>query len=247
MSASCLSRDLALRIGVAARTLPGVALPDLMRVLVESLGLPLTGQKLRTLSVPRLRAGANGVLAAVPRAALRAALGYLHGNTAITLVEEDPPQPEIFVEGDLPGSIRLAAASDHGEALDAGFERCRAFLIYQVSGEEIRLVDRRVVPATEGGARNDAARADLIADCQLLYALKIGNRTTAHLMRAGIHPVRVAPADNAREPLAALQRVLRNHPPPWLARAMGQAHVWPRNVAGPVLAHSREHGSQSPA
>jgi nitrogen fixation protein NifX len=240
MSAPGLSRELALRIGVAARNLPGDALPDLMRVLVDTLGLPLSEGKLKTLCVQRMRAGANGVLAAVPRAALRAALGYLQGNTPITILDEALPALEAFAEGDMPGSIRVAVASDSQEAIDASFDKCRALLIYQVSGQEIRLIDRREPQECGTRAEREAMRTALIADCRLLYATCLGNRTTAQLMRAGIHPVRVAHAGAARELLAALQAVLSHQPPPWLARAMGNEQVWPRSVVGPVLVHSQE-------
>jgi hypothetical protein len=79
MCAAPLSRDLALRIGVAARGLPKGGLRGLMDALVENLGLPLTAEKLVSLTMQQLRSASNDALSHLPRAKLRLALGYLHG------------------------------------------------------------------------------------------------------------------------------------------------------------------------
>lgn len=242
MSAPPLSRDLALRIGLAARALPNGGLPRLMNALVDALDMPLTEAKLGGLGVGQLRAAADGTLAGVPRAALRQALGYLKGSTPVVIRADDPPALTPYAQGDMPGSIRLAVASDSGEAIDGNFATCAAFLIYQVSAGEVRLIDRR--PAQPAGARmgRDTQRTALIDDCRLLYAKELGNPATARLMRTGVHPIRFPAGGQARDELAVLQTVLADHPPPWLARAMGEDWVMPRRIGfcGPLLVHSRE-------
>jgi len=79
----------------------------------------------------------------------------------------------------------------------------------------------------------DAHRVGLIEKCHLLYTREINNSATARLMRSGIHPVRIPEGGQVREKLSALQAVLLGHPPPWLARAMGdeRAMPWRRGYA----------------
>ena len=99
-----------------------------------------------------------------------------------------------------------------------------ASLIYQVSPSEIRLVGVRSTrpPPTP---RQNAARAELINDCQILGVQSIGGPAAAKVVRAGVHPVKRPIGGEARDMLAELQgRLLA--PPPWLAQIMG------------VLAHS---------
>ncbi|MDR2092197.1 MAG: dinitrogenase iron-molybdenum cofactor biosynthesis protein, partial [Azoarcus sp.] len=66
----------------------------------------------------------------------------------------------------------------------------------------------------------NAARAAIIADCQIVYLQSIGGPAAAKVVRAGVHPVKQARGGPARESLARLQDSLAS-PPPWLARVMG--------------------------
>ncbi len=245
-----LSQHLALRIGLAARALPDRPLHQLMEVLVDLLGLPLSEQKFRTLSVQRLRLAQDGVFAVTPRACLREALGFLQGTQPIVIQDDDVLELDAYSEGDLPDSIRVALVANAQEMLDASFSACTSLLIYQVSAREIRLIDRRRVPdpvstpavmaLASSKAQRENQRITLIDDCHLLYAKSLNNPVTARLMRSGIHPVQVPEGGHARALLAALQSVLGKQPPPWLARAMGRSIVIPSGVglSGPVLVHS---------
>lgn len=237
-----LSRELALRIGLAARALPAPGLPGLMAALVDALGLPFSEAKFARLSVARLRGAAGGALAGVPRAALREAMGHLQGRIPVVVADAPPPSLDPYRAGAMPGSIRVAVASDAGEVLDGHFGHCAAYLVYQVSDREIRLIDYRHAPVSDAKAGRDAAHVAVVADCHLLYARILGNAATAHLMRAGIHPVRVPEGGPARDRLRPLQAILRGHPPPWLARAMGVRAGPPftRNLSGPLLVHGHK-------
>jgi len=253
MNTPPLSQSLALRIGLAARALPGRPLAQLMTVLVDALGLPLTEQKFRALSVQRLRQAPGGVFTATPRACLREALGFLQGTQPIAIQDDDILELEAYSEGDLPDSIRVALVANAQEVLDSSFSACTSLLIYQVSAHEMRLIDRRHVPdpvsapvsATSSAqtvrkAQRESLRIALIDDCHLLYAKSLNNPVTARLMRSGIHPVQVPEGGHAPALLAALQSVLGKQPPPWLARAMGRSSVIPSGIgrSGPVLVHS---------
>ena len=105
--ASPISEDIALRIGLAARTLPETDPARLIKVLASAVGLPPTVEKLATLRVKDLKSAADGELADIDQDALKAALAILKGEG---VAESDPPPPlDPYRDGDLPGSIRVAA------------------------------------------------------------------------------------------------------------------------------------------
>jgi nitrogen fixation protein NifX len=216
---SPISEDIALRIGLAARALPETGPARLLKVLADAVGLPPTAEKLAGLKVKDLKAAADGELADMDPDALKAALALLKGEG---IGDSDPaPVLDPYAEGDMPGSIRVACASDSGELLDGHFGAARRFLIYQVSAEESRLVDVR--SARDGGAEDkNAYRAELIRDCQVLYVASIGGPAAAKVIKAEIHPIKDAAGGSARDRMVALQAILAAKPPPWLAKVMGQ-------------------------
>lgn len=216
---SPLSEDIALRIGLAARALPETKPARLLRVLADVVGLPPTADKLAGLKVKDLKAAADGELADIDADALKSALALLKGEG---LGETDPPPPlDPYAQGDMPGSIRVACASDTGDLLDGHFGAARRFLIYQVSAGECRLIEVR--PADDAGAEDkNAYRAGLIRDCQVLYVASIGGPAAAKVVKADIHPIKDAAGGSARDRMVALQAILAAKPPPWLAKVMGQ-------------------------
>lgn len=242
MRLPALSRELALRIGLAARALPGTGLPELMQALLDTVGLPLTEEKFASLSVTKLRAVANSPLATAHRAALRQALAHLQGRIPVVIGEDIPRPLAGYEDGEMPDSLRLAVASNNGERIDGNFGTCTHFLIYQISVSEIRLIDRRPAPAGNRQSGRDALRAALLDDCHLLYAKTLSNPANARLMAAGIHPVSFPAGGLAREKIGELQKILGGHPPPWLARAMGTTMALPPRLGlgGPVLIYAQE-------
>ncbi|WP_020505233.1 dinitrogenase iron-molybdenum cofactor biosynthesis protein [Lamprocystis purpurea] len=218
--ASPISDAIALRIGLAARTLPETDPARLIKVLASAVGLPPTVEKLATLRVKDLKSAADGELADIDQDALKAALAILKGEG---VAESDPPPPlDPYRDGDLPGSIRVACASDTGELLDGHFGAARRFLVYQVSASEVRLIDVRRIDDSGAEDRN-AYRAGLIADCQVLYVASIGGPAAAKVIKLDIHPIKDAAGGSARERMVKLQDVLSRKAPPWLAKVMGQA------------------------
>ncbi len=119
---------------------------------------------------------------------------------------------------DVPGSIRVACASQGGERVDGHFGSCPWFLVYLVSADQVRLIAAR---STEDAANAD--RAALIEDCHILYIRSIGGPAAARVVKAGVHPIKITDDGEAPELLAQLQKVLAASPPPWLAKVMGAA------------------------
>lgn len=93
MSARGLSHEAALRIGLAARMLPDTDSAELMQVLVQALGLPLTEDKLAQITVRTLRSAADSRYGNVAMPAMKAAMDCLWGKTTPTVDDPDIPRP----------------------------------------------------------------------------------------------------------------------------------------------------------
>ncbi len=217
-----MPREIALRIALAARALPDTDPRRLLRVLDDLMGLPPTAEKLASLKLKQLRQGADGELAEIDKHLLQTALGYLTGSLAAE-VEEVLPQVHPYRDGDMPGSVRVACASNRGEELDGHFGSCSRFLVYQVGSEEIRLIGVRSCEVVSADGDKNAQRASLIDDCQVLFVASIGGPAAAKVVRAGVHPIKHPQGGPARARLEVLQAVLSGSPPPWLAKVMGRA------------------------
>ncbi|MDD5298100.1 MAG: dinitrogenase iron-molybdenum cofactor biosynthesis protein [Rhodocyclaceae bacterium] len=218
-----MTREAALRIALAARELEGTDAPALVQALAGKLDLPLTEAKLAGITVSDLReilagnhADMNCVVG-VTSDRLKTAVRLLWGE-GVENSELPPLDP--YLEGDMPGSIRVACASNHDEALDGHFGSCERFLIYQVSPTDLRLIAVRPTLEADHAEDRNVSRAQVISDCQLVYVQSIGGPAAAKVVRAGVHPVKIARSGPAREQVAQLQTTLAS-PPPWLAKIMG--------------------------
>ena len=218
-----MTREAALRIAHAARELPGIEVRELVLALAEKLELPLTETKLDTVTVEDLRDILAGNHADENCAVgfemdqFKAAVRPLWG---IGVWGSELPRIESGADGTLPGSIRVACASNNDEILDGHFGSCERFLIYQVSPTEMHLIEQRPTLAADHAEDRNVARSALIGDCQIVYVQSIGGPAAAKVVRAGSHPVKIPKAAPAREVLARLQQSLLT-PPPWLAKVMG--------------------------
>jgi hypothetical protein len=140
-AATPITEAIALRIGLAARALPDVEPQRLVQVLLDALkGEAPTPSNLQSLTVRRLKEAKDGALSDQPSEQLKEAVAYLRGERAITEIADNLPTPEPYADGDLPGSVRVAVASNAGESLDGHFGTCARFLIYQVSPAACRLI-----------------------------------------------------------------------------------------------------------
>lgn len=216
-----LTDEVALRIGLAVRALAVVDLRLLVNLLLSLVGHPITVEKLSRLRLNRLKTAGVGVFDNTPEQDLRKALALLKGK-GIEIAPDPQPIISDYSDGDMPGSIRVAVASDRGEKINGAFGSCLRFLIYQVSGREVRLIAVREVGKFLAEDDKHALRAQLIADCHVLYTTQIGGPAAAKVVRAGVHPMKVEAPVGARVLIRQLQVVLETAPPPWLAKAMGE-------------------------
>jgi nitrogen fixation protein NifX len=221
MSQNALSRELALRIGLAARALPDTTIQRLMTVLTAELGLPLTEDKLATLNLKTLKAAGDGEFSEVEEPLLKKAVHALK-HPASGSGDSSLPVIQSYNEGEMSGSIRIACASDDLQKVDGHFGSCKQFMIYQVSASEARLIDvRDTAQFSEFEEDKNIFRSELIQDCQVLYLVSVGGPAAAKIVKLGIHPIKLPAVISIAEVLAELQRVLAAKPPPWLAKVMG--------------------------
>jgi nitrogen fixation protein NifX len=222
-----LSKDLALRIGLAARVLPGVDIPRLLDILQERLGAPLSDEKLKSFTVTQLKTGIgsldgeeDGEDIGAGLANIKQAVRYLWGEDGDA---NSLPEIEPYKDGDLSNSVRVAVASNSGSMIDGHFGSCIRFLIYQMDKEEYRPIDIRSTLEADGAEDKNLFRTRLIEDCHILLVQSIGGPAAAKVIRANIYPLKVPEPMEAGKQLQALQQVMHKNPPPWLAKILGQA------------------------
>ena len=218
-----LSREVALRIALAARILPDVGVSRLLEILHRRISDELTEESLKTITVTDLKTGfasadgeEDGEDISIGLPALKEAVRILWGESD----QETLPKPITLIEP-MPGSIRVAIASNSGESLNGHFGSCIRFLVYQVSSTECKLVDIRSAVEADLSDDRNLFRVNLINDCQVLYVVSIGGPAAAKVVRGGIYPMKVIDGGEAVEIIAKLQQVMSKSPPPWLAKILG--------------------------
>lgn len=220
MSQSTLSRELALRIGLAARALPDTNPKQLIHALADLIGLPITEEKLATLTLKQLQ---QILPADYSRKSLQQSLFLLqHGETLPDAVNA-MAQIQFYRNGDMPNSIRVAIASEDGIHINGHFSACEQFYIYQVAASEQRLIAIRAAASGKSlkGERKQHYRAEILQDCQVLYSQSIGGPAAAKVIKQGVHPIKLSGNELIAEIIEQLQHVLSHSPPPWLAKSMG--------------------------
>ncbi|HUY91857.1 MAG TPA: dinitrogenase iron-molybdenum cofactor biosynthesis protein [Pirellulales bacterium] len=227
-----LSREFALRIGLATRVLSNVTVAALVNGLVSQLGWPLSEEKLSRLTVSQLRNGLSqgGSIDAdveLPGAEITERFSLEQLKEAVEILwgqklgeEVDLPCVEPYEEGEMPASVRVGVASDRDEEINSHFGNCRRFLIYQISPYECRLIDVRSTDGSDESDDSSAFRCQLIRDCHVLFVQSIGGPAAAKVINAGIYPLKFAEGGHAREHLDELRQKMAFLPPPWLAKVM---------------------------
>lgn len=215
-----ITKAAALRIAQAARVLADVNAGAFAAKLGDTLGLPVTEEKLAKVTVADLKlilSGEETVEPDMDGASIKLAVRHLWGQADET---ENLLPLDAYKEGDMPGSLRVAVASNTEENLDGHFGSCPRFLVYQVGRDEIRLIDIRSTSLADEAEDKNTARANLIKDCQIVYVQSIGGPAAAKAVRANVHPVKAPEGGKADIALQRLQAVL-DAPPPWLAKILG--------------------------
>jgi nitrogen fixation protein NifX len=217
MSQSTLSRELALRIGLAARALPDTPPKLFISVLRACTGTVLNDKSLTELGKAQFQQALNNFGIVADADSIRESLRILQ-NAEAQMPKADPSQA---IES--ASSIRIAIGSDDPQLISGHFGSCRQFLVYQIAADDARLIDVRSIDSDAQRQHDDknVYRAELIADCRVLYIASIGGPAAAKLIKYGIHPVKADQGEAINQIIKQLQIVLAHAPPPWLAKSMG--------------------------
>jgi nitrogen fixation protein NifX len=221
-----LPRELALRIALAARVLPGMTIGKLIEALHDCIGSPLDDERLKTVTVTNLKTGLgsldgeeDGEDIGIGLANIKLAVRYLWGDEE---GDKDLPQVEHYKDGDMPDSIRIAISSNSGALVNGHFGSCIRFLVYQLSTTEHRLIDIRSTIEADSAEDRNLFRANMIKDCHVLFVQSIGGPAAAKVIRADIYPIKIPDVIEANAQLDEFKAVLAA-PPPWLAKALGKS------------------------
>ena len=217
-----LDRDLALRIALATRVLPGIEIGELLDILHDRVGSPLDDEKLKSITVTNLKTGIgsldgeeDGEDIGIGLENIKLAVRYLWGE------ESDEDLPTIVaLSQPMENSIRVAVASNTGELLNGHFGSCIRFLIYQMSEQDIQLIDIRSTMGADESDDKNQFRVNLIKDCQVLFVQSMGGPAAAKVIRADVYPIKQPEVMPARDKLTEFQSVFAA-PPPWLAKVLG--------------------------
>ncbi|MDX2098005.1 MAG: dinitrogenase iron-molybdenum cofactor biosynthesis protein, partial [Leptolyngbyaceae cyanobacterium bins.59] len=231
MSNQPISNEVALRIALSSRLFPELSIREFIEVLQSHLKDGIDEESLSRITVTQLKTalgqtydfdgeevGEDATSADIE--ALKKAVRILWGETG---EGEQLPVLESYQEGDMPNSIRIAVASNNGEQLDGHFGSCLRYLIYQLSEQEMRLIEIRSALEADLSEDKNAFRVRLVKDCPVLYVTAIGGPAAGRVVQAGIYPMKKEKGGPARELLGELQEAIATSPPPWLAKILGVA------------------------
>jgi len=220
MASEPMNRETALRIALATKALPGVSVSELLEILQDKIEGTINEKKLSSVSVNDIKTGFSGddgdFIGNFGLSEMKEAVRILWGEKFAS--DLPTPQP---IESVPPRSVRVAICSNNGEKLDGHFGSCLRFLVYQVSASWSQLIDVRSTIDADLAEDKNAFRTDLIADCQVVYMVSVGGPAAAKIIRNNIYPIKRQKGGSADQIVEQLQAVIKNSPPPWLAKFIG--------------------------
>jgi nitrogen fixation protein NifX len=122
--------------------------------------------------------------------------------------------------------MKVAFTSSTGEVIDQHFGQCRNFHIWEIGPDEAKLLTTVTAESSSDDEEDRiAARANVLADCAIVYTMQIGGPAAAKLVARKIHPMKTNTEVSLQETVERLQEVLRGNPPPWLRKALNKEHA----------------------
>ncbi len=125
--------------------------------------------------------------------------------------------------------LRVAIATSDGKTMNAHFGSAKRFMIYEVAPQRIRLLEAAAfeeVSDESGDHREDgqdriATKIAALRGCQLLFVLAIGGPVAAKVIKAGIHPIKLAEPESNDAVTRRVQAMLNGaDAPPWMRRVL---------------------------
>ncbi len=123
--------------------------------------------------------------------------------------------------------VRIAFASADRKTVDQHFGAAEAFVIYELSENDARLVE--AVEFHDGDTAMDghegklASKIALLGGCAAVYCNAVGGSAIKQLVAAGIQPMKVEEGTPVDELLCGLNQAMLKEPPVWMARHLKTA------------------------
>lgn len=118
--------------------------------------------------------------------------------------------------------VKIAFASADRRTVDQHFGAAEAFVIYELSEDDARLVEavefQDSDTSMDGHEGKLAAKIALLAGCAAVYCNAVGAAAIKQLLAAGVQPMKVPEGTAVDELLCGLNRAMLNEPPAWLAK-----------------------------
>nr|P46038.1 RecName: Full=Protein NifX [Frankia alni]pir/JC4203/ nitrogenase NifX chain - Frankia sp [Frankia sp.]AAC82970.1 NifX [Frankia alni] len=134
--------------------------------------------------------------------------------------------------------LKIAFATGDGTAVDQHFGWCRRFDVYEVGPEGSHLFETRLLEAASDDEQDKIeSRLAAVTDCVILNIGDIGGTAAAKVVKAKIHPVKVAKGTSVEDLLTRYVRDAGRDPPPLVRKVLKArepqpaAQSWTRSVA----------------
>lgn len=146
----------------------------------------------------------------------------------LRLIEEDAT---LLEEPKKPAGVRIAIATQDMKSLNAHFGSARKFAIYDVTPETSSFIEAVGFDdvSDEGGAHKDdgddriTPKVEALQGVNLLFVRAIGGPAAAKVVRAKIHPIKIADPQPIDDVIARVQAMLKGSPPPWLRKVLAES------------------------
>lgn len=119
-------------------------------------------------------------------------------------------------------SVKIAFASADRKTVDQHFGAAEAFVIYELSEHDARMVEAVEFhdsdTSMDGHEGKLAAKITLLAGCAAVYCNAVGASAIKQLLAANVQPMKVPEGTAVDELLCGLNQAMLSEPPAWLAK-----------------------------
>jgi nitrogen fixation protein NifX len=125
-------------------------------------------------------------------------------------------------------SLRIAIATRDGKLLNAHFGSAEKFVVFDVTPRGhtfVRAIEMGNVSDESGDHKaesedKNAPKIAALVGCDIVFVLAIGGPVAAKVIRAGIHPIKIAEPEPVDSVLSKVRGFLTADPPPWLRKVV---------------------------
>lgn len=128
-------------------------------------------------------------------------------------------------------ALRIAIATQDMKSLNAHFGSARKFAVYDVGVDDVAFVEAVAFDnvSSESGEHKDdgddriTPKVEALSGVKLLFVRAIGGPAAAKIVRANIHPIKIAETQPIEAVIERVQTMLKSSPPPWLRKVLAEA------------------------